>query len=98
MIVKTSAPGKFADYLLSGTPILALVPKDAYVSWYLKKYNCGIIVNENNPDAVAEEIIRLINDVNLQKRISKNALQRARLDYNPTKSQRIFTEMLERFL
>lgn len=98
MIVKTSAPGKFGDYLLSGTPILALVPKDAYVCWYLKKYNCGISVNENNPDAVADEIKRLIKDVYLQKRISTNAIQRARIDFNPTKSQCIFTEMLERFL
>jgi len=82
-IVKTSAPGKFGDYLASGTPILAHVPADSFVSWYLRKYDCGIVVDQDDPALLREAILRLIEDADLRLMLSKNARHRAQLDFSP---------------
>ena len=39
-IIKTSSPGKLGEYLISGIPVLARVPKDSYISKYLNEYMC----------------------------------------------------------
>ena len=44
-VIKTSAPGKTGEYLASGVPILAHVPADSFVSWYLKTHECGLVVD-----------------------------------------------------
>jgi glycosyltransferase involved in cell wall biosynthesis len=82
-IVKTSAPGKFGDYLASGTPILAHLPGDSFVSWYLKEYDCGIVVDQDDPDFLADAILTLIEDPSLRLKLSENAKKRAQIDFNP---------------
>jgi glycosyltransferase involved in cell wall biosynthesis len=96
MIVKTSAPGKFADYLASGRPIFAVVPEESFVDRYLKKYQCGVSINSVNPERVADELKRLIEDISLRQNISENAVKRAHADFSPKKSQETFLKTLER--
>jgi glycosyltransferase involved in cell wall biosynthesis len=81
--VKTSAPGKFGDYLASETPILAHLPGDSFVSWYLKEYDCGIVVDQDDPDLLAAAILTLIEDPSLRLKLSENAKKRAQVDFNP---------------
>ncbi len=52
-VIRTAAPGKLGDYLSSGTPILAVVPGDTFVAWYLRRYDCGLVVDRADTDAVA---------------------------------------------
>ena len=89
-IVKTSAPGKFGDYLASGRPILAHLPADSFVSWYLRTYDCGVVVDEDDPEVLKNAILRLINDIGMTARLVENARIRAKSDFSPEVSRRQF--------
>lgn len=94
-IIKTSAPGKLGDYLASGTPILAHVPPDSFVSWYLKKHRCGLVVDQEDPDALAKAISLLSEDADTIQEVVHNALSRAELDFHPQASRETFLRVLE---
>jgi len=94
-IVKTSAPGKLGDYLACGTPILALVPPDSFVSWYFKKYGCGVVVDSEDPAVLVHAIENLLSDGELQKKISQSARERACQDFDPFKSRNELLSLLE---
>lgn len=76
-LVATSAPGKLGDYLASGTPILAVVPENTFVSWYLKEHQCGLVVESFLPLAIAKEIKRFAKNKKLREKIAKNGLEQA---------------------
>jgi glycosyltransferase involved in cell wall biosynthesis len=80
--VRTSVPGRMADYLASGTPILAFVPPGSFVRWYLEKWACGLVVTENSSDLLARAISRLIGDAELRALLGRNAKERARADFD----------------
>jgi glycosyltransferase involved in cell wall biosynthesis len=86
-VLRTSAPGKMGEYLASGRPVLAHVPPDSFVKYYLKKYQCGIVADKNSPDNLAEHILNLMHNVPLRLAVVKNALERARFDFDPRISQ-----------
>jgi glycosyltransferase involved in cell wall biosynthesis len=94
-VVKTSAPGKFGDYLASGTPILAFVPADSYVGWYLREYNCGLVVDRDDPLALAEAIRRLVQDQELRKTLGRNARLRAKTDFTAEQARGALLQLLE---
>lgn len=95
-IVKTSAPGKLADYLASGTPIMALTSAESFVYWYLKTHDCGLVVDKDDPAALGRAMGRLADDAKLRRRLGKNAQARARLDFSPEKARQDFLNVLER--
>ncbi len=82
-VIRTSAPGKLGEYLASGRPVLAHVPRDSFVSWYFREHHCGALVDENDPGTLARTIERLVNDPSLRRYYENNARQRARLDFTP---------------
>jgi glycosyltransferase involved in cell wall biosynthesis len=79
---KTSAPGKLADYLASGTAILAFVPPDSFVHRYLEKWECGLVVTEYSKNTLAHAISRVTEDAELRALFGRNARQRARTDFD----------------
>jgi glycosyltransferase involved in cell wall biosynthesis len=81
-IVKTSAPGKTGDYLASGTPTMVHAPPDSFLSWYFKKFKCGMVVDENNSDALADGITLFINNTDVQRTCVENALQQSVVDFD----------------
>jgi hypothetical protein len=88
--VKTSVPGRMADYLASGTPILAFVPPGSFVRWYLEKWACGLVVSENSSDVLARAISRLMGDAELGATLGRNAKQRARADFDTNLARKAF--------
>ncbi len=94
-IVKTSCPGKLADYLASGTPILAQASAESFVYWYLQEHECGLVVDENQPDALARAVRRLSTEAGLRQSLGANARGRARADFSPHKAQQDFLRVLE---
>lgn len=93
-LVSTSAPGKLGDYLATGVPILAHVPKDCFVAWYLKKHECGMVVDEDNPDALAHGIQGLLSNAALRSHLRENALDRAQKDFDPAVAQKAFVSAI----
>lgn len=82
-LIRTSAPGKLGEYLASGRPVLAHVPADSFVAYYLEKNECGLVANRNDPDCLKEQILKLISNEELCQTITQRARQRAKLDFDP---------------
>lgn len=93
-VIRTAAPGKLGDYLASGTPILAVVPGDTFVAWYLRRHDCGMVLDRADVDAVADAILRLLSDVQLRDRLVANAIARASEDFDPGHAQRTLLRAL----
>lgn len=89
-LVATSAPGKLGDYLATGVPILAHVPADSFVAWYLTEHKCGMVVSEDGPDALSRGIKMILTDPTLRRYLQKNAQERARKDFDPREAQAAF--------
>jgi glycosyltransferase involved in cell wall biosynthesis len=94
-IINTSAPGKIGEYLASGRPILVHAPADSFVAWYFRKYSCGYVVDQDDPDKLAHAIIHLLQDKKLQQKLSDNAHKRATEDFDIIQAQKRFTEVID---
>jgi glycosyltransferase involved in cell wall biosynthesis len=81
-VIKTSAPGKMGEYLASGRPVLVHAPRDSFVSWYFKKYKCGVVVDQNKPETLSQAILHIIDNVKLRMELGKNARARAHADFD----------------
>jgi glycosyltransferase involved in cell wall biosynthesis len=93
-VIRTSAPGKLAEYLASGRPVLAHAPADSFVAYYLEKNQCGLIASKNDSTNLKEDILRLIGDDSFRRAITHNARQRAQLDFDPKVARKRFTDFL----
>jgi glycosyltransferase involved in cell wall biosynthesis len=90
IIVKTSSPGKMGEYLAAKRPILVHAPHDSFISWYFTRYECGVVVDSEDIDALAETLIKLIRDTELQMKISTAAGEMAMCHFNLEDAQRAF--------
>jgi len=93
-VIRTSAPGKMGEYLASGRPILVHAPSDSFLSWYFRKHGCGLVVDQNEPAKLTDAIRRILNDELLRQRVVKNALARAKTDFNVKTAQAEFIKLL----
>jgi len=93
-IVRTAAPSKLAEYLASGRPILCHAPHDSFISWYFRKHECGVVVDEDDPARLAKGIELILNDAQLCQRLIANAYERARTDFNIARSRAAFFRLL----
>lgn len=95
-VIRTSAPGKLADYLASGVPILAFVPPDSFVAWFLKRHQCGMVIEEDNPIALAKGITKLLSDPQLREMIINNGLKLVREEFSVKKACEEFMNTISR--
>lgn len=80
-LLRTAAPGKTAEYLSLGRPVLVHAPADTFLASYFQKHECGLVVDTNDPNAVAAALGRLFTDANLRDRLVENARRRANDDF-----------------
>ena len=95
-VIRTSAPGKMGEYLASGRPVLAHVPADSFVSWYLRRHECGFVVDRDDVAVLAQAIQNIINDDELRTITVQKAQVRARADFSLEVAQRTFLNLLSR--
>jgi len=93
-LVRTSAPGKTGELLASGRPILVNAPKDSFISWYFRRYDCGLVVDNDNPQELAAAIDSLLSDAELRTRLGTNAVNRAKADFDVSVAQAAFAQLL----
>jgi glycosyltransferase involved in cell wall biosynthesis len=75
-------PTKTIQYLLSGSPILALLPHNCYLQDFLSKYQCAFCITNKNE----QEIFSVLNHV------KKNSNEIERITNNARKTVQIFSE------
>lgn len=95
-VIRTAAPTKMGEYLASGRPILVHAPSDSYICWYFRKYDCGVVIDRDEPDAVAKAIRTVLDDAELRNRVSQNARARAAADFSITVARTRFFQALNR--
>jgi glycosyltransferase involved in cell wall biosynthesis len=89
-VVRTALPGKFAEYLASGRPMLVHAPPDSFVAWYCRRHQCAVVVDKADPRELAGGLERLATDAEFRCAIVARALDRARKDFDPAIAQRNF--------
>jgi len=77
-VIKTAAPGKLAEYLVSGVPILVHAPSFSYVARDARACGWGFVVDEPSPSLLAAAIHALLEDNALRARLVNNAGRIAR--------------------
>ena len=93
-IVRTSAPAKMGEYLAAGRPILAHAPSDSFVSRYVRRHGCGVVVAESDPAALAGALNELLTDAALRERICAAARQCAYDDFHPDQARRALAKLV----
>jgi glycosyltransferase involved in cell wall biosynthesis len=93
-LVKTSATTKLGEYLASRRPVLVHAPRDSFISWYFRKHECGVVVDEDDPARLAEGIELILSDARLCQRLITNAQERARTDFDIAASRAAFFKLL----
>lgn len=94
VLVHTAAPVKLPEYLASGRPILCHAPHDSFISWYLRRHDCGLVVDQSDPEQLATALDQLLRDTALGKKMAVNALERARADFDQTVARARFAEVV----
>ncbi len=93
-IISTAAPGKMGEYLAARRPILVHAPADSFISWYFRRYECGIVVDQNDPVQLANALDSLLADASLRERLSERAWERAKTDFNIATAQVKLAELI----
>jgi glycosyltransferase involved in cell wall biosynthesis len=78
---------KFYTAMAAGRPILAIIGEDSEIGGVVRKYNCGVVVNNGDAQGVAEALLKLQKDKKLCSMMGANA--RRVLEVNFTKSHAI---------
>lgn len=93
-IMLTSTPSKMSDYLAAGRPILVHAGADALVCDYFRAHRCGIVIDRDEPAALAAAIADLLARPDLQSELANRARQRALADFDPDQSRRRFLSLV----
>lgn len=93
-VIRTSAPAKMGEYLAARRPILVHAPRGSFVSTYFRRHGCGLVVDQNDPAALARAIEHLARDPATRERLSARAWERARADFDLERARTSFAELL----
>lgn len=93
-VIRTSAPGKMAEYLGSGRPVLAHAPKGSFVADYFTRRECGLVADEPSVDQVSDAIRQIVEDDELRSRLVANALAAAHEDFDLAVQRERFLDLL----
>ena len=95
VVLRNASPGKVGEYLGAGRPILVHTRKDYFLCHYFKQHQCGAVVDELDPDRLADEITALLNDKARQQEYAHNARARAEIDFDVYRLQERFQTFLQ---
>jgi len=92
-LIKISSPSKIGEFLAARRPILVHAPPDSFLANYFREHECGLVVDENDPRALASGLERILSDQDLRQRLSRNAGERARVDFSVEAARSSFAEL-----
>lgn len=93
-IVRTAAPGKTAEYLAAGRPILVHAPPDSFLASYFRDHQCGVVVDRGDPAALAAALSSILSDPALRGRLRARAWERAQADFDLQHARRQFARVI----
>lgn len=94
-LIKVSSPSKVGEFLASGRPVLAHAPEGSFISEYFRKYDCGLVVDEDDPGLLVEPLARLLDEPDLVQRLTVHAWKRAITDFGLDTAQLKLAEVMK---
>lgn len=94
-LLRTAAPGKTAEYLAWGMPILVHAPADTFISQYFRRHECGFVADSPDVAALAEVLRQALDDTARRQYVSAQARKRAEADFDIRKEQRKLHEIID---
>ena len=76
--IKTVFSTKILEYLVSGRPIIIFAPHDSFHALSAKEKGWAFVIDEDNPEKLADGIIELLNNPEMQKGIVEKAIEEAK--------------------
>ena len=67
---------KVTEYMISGTPIFLFATHNIAVTEFLLKHDAAF--HADDPDSLAQAILSFVENTDMQKRVSQNALMHAK--------------------
>jgi glycosyltransferase involved in cell wall biosynthesis len=86
---RTIFPTKTIEYLICGRPILAHTPPDCYLTRFLRKHQCALIVDTPCIAALVEAVEKLRDDHELRSKLVTAATRTAELFHAPRVANRL---------
>lgn len=83
-IIRTAATAKLADYMAAGRPILALCQEDSFLTWFLRKWECGMAISSEQPRDIADAVCTIVRQPELRKRFQEGGRWAALTEFNST--------------
>lgn len=93
-IISTASPGKYTDYMGSGQPMLVHAPDYAFVSQCTRKYNLGLVVDQNNINVLAKTIREFLADPTIGQTYVENSLRYFHQNLDACSNATKLTELL----
>ncbi|MBR9921784.1 MAG: glycosyltransferase family 4 protein [Bacteroidetes bacterium] len=91
---ETIFPTRTINFLISGLPIFAHSPPFAFLSTYLKKYDCAEVVEEASEEAVLERARFLLDHPERRVELAANARKAAAQFYGPNVAANLKEKLL----
>ena len=92
--VGLSVPSKTFGLMAAGLPMIGVLPPDCEIAHILRTYNCGLVVEPGNTDALVEAIHTLANDPELRLTLGKNARKALEDHYTVRQAAEKYKELL----
>jgi glycosyltransferase involved in cell wall biosynthesis len=78
-------PSKVYGIAAAGRPMIAICAKNGEIARMVEQYQCGVVVEPGNTDALVDSILRLSKDIALRTEMGRHA--RAMLEAHFTRRQ-----------
>lgn len=89
-----TSPNKFFDYLAAGLPVLINYP--GWLAEKVNEFQCGIVVEPDNPEAIANSLVELNQDKNKLQQMGSSALLLAKSEFDRANLSIQFVDWLEK--
>jgi glycosyltransferase involved in cell wall biosynthesis len=94
-LIRVSSPSKIGEYLAARRPILVHAPPDSFIATYFRRYECGLVVDQNDPKMLAQAVEQILGDEELRERLVTNAWDRAQADFSLNAARERFAQFLK---
>lgn len=90
-----TSPNKFFDYIAAGLPVLINYP--GWLAEKVMEYQCGTVVEPDNPEAIANSLIELNQNRSRLQEIGAGALLLAKSEFDRSNLSAQFVDWLEKW-
>jgi len=94
-LVRVSSPSKVGEFLAARRPVLVHAPRDSFISKYFREHDCGLVVDEADPQLLAQALVRLLTEAGLAQRLIANAWKRAVADFSLQAAEDKFARVMK---